>query len=214
MQGNHASEVTPWIADARGGSAQALEAFRNYLLLVANEELADTLRAKVGASELVQETFKQAHAEFAQFRGQSAEELVGWLRRILLNVTANLLDSFKAQKRDLAQEVSLDRGLPGDLREKLLAGHDPQVRPQGVEGSGKGDARVQTGQAQERRQVQEEGDQSEAGDRYRPVEGPQEGGQGAGEKQLRSRCALPRRPRGGSRGGLRGINSLPIISIS
>src|SRR5208337_445655 len=52
------------------------------------------------------------------------------------------------------------------------------------------DARVQGGKTQERRQVEEEGDQSQAGDCYRPVSGTQEGGQGAEEKGL-SRGASP-----------------------
>ena len=38
--------------------------FRDYLLLVANEEIDPVLRAKEGASDLVQETFLQRSNEY------------------------------------------------------------------------------------------------------------------------------------------------------
>jgi RNA polymerase sigma-70 factor (ECF subfamily) len=119
-------DVSQWITAARGGSAealgQALEAFRNYLLLVANEEMASDLQPKGGASDLVQETFLRAHREFAQFRGQSAEDLVAWLRAILLNLAANFRRSHRGtKKRRLAREVSLDGdGSNDDLKEQLI----------------------------------------------------------------------------------------------
>jgi RNA polymerase sigma-70 factor (ECF subfamily) len=69
---------------------QMLEAFRGYLLTIAQKELAPHLRGASGASDLVQETFAAAHEHLAQFRGTTAAELRGWLRRILRNKLADL----------------------------------------------------------------------------------------------------------------------------
>jgi RNA polymerase sigma-70 factor (ECF subfamily) len=101
------------LLEARGGSnaalGQLLEAFRQYLLLVANQELPDGLHAKVGASDLVQETFMDAQRAFGQFQGGSEEEFRGWLRRILLNNAANVRRHYlDADKRDVRREVTLD----------------------------------------------------------------------------------------------------------
>src|SRR4051794_31998201 len=68
-----------WLArfldEARRGDAEAmgraLEPFRDYLLLVANEELDQALRSKVGASDLVQDTFLGAHRDLSSFRGRT-----------------------------------------------------------------------------------------------------------------------------------------------
>ena len=58
-----------WLQAARDGSREAmgnlLEACRAYLLLVANRELAADLRAKGGASDLVQDTFLEGHRNFS-----------------------------------------------------------------------------------------------------------------------------------------------------
>ncbi|HEY2839489.1 MAG TPA: sigma-70 family RNA polymerase sigma factor [Pirellulales bacterium] len=97
---------------ARGGSAEAigqvLETCRAYLALIAREELDRNLRAKVGGSDLVQETFVIAQREFARFHGESPEELLAWLRGILLNRMQETRRRYKAGKRRVTREASLD----------------------------------------------------------------------------------------------------------
>jgi RNA polymerase sigma-70 factor (ECF subfamily) len=102
------------LADARAGSPEAvghaLEACRRYLLLVAEKELGGDLRAKAGASDLVQDTFLEAQRDFARFHGRSRGELRIWLRRILLNNVGNFTRQFRdTAKRAVTREV----GLPG-----------------------------------------------------------------------------------------------------
>lgn len=97
---------------ARKGSREALgqlwQACRNYLLLVANEQLPPEVKGKVGASDLVQETFVKAQQEFDRFHGETEQELLAWLRRILLNTAANVTRSFYGTaKRQVRNEVSL-----------------------------------------------------------------------------------------------------------
>lgn len=110
------------LASARAGSldalGQALQTCRNYLLQIASQELDSDLRAKGGASDLVQETFLEAQRDFACFRGNSSAELLGWLRQILVNNVANFTRRYLAGKRDLGREVSLadadsERSEPG-----------------------------------------------------------------------------------------------------
>src|SRR5947209_18029056 len=93
-----------WLLQARAGSdqalGQALEAYRGYLLVIAERELDHDLRAKGGASDLVQETFADAHGDFARFQGTSAGEWQAWLRALLLNRVAHLTRPYRhTQKR-------------------------------------------------------------------------------------------------------------------
>ncbi len=105
-------EAAEWLLAARTGSAdalgQVLETCRNYLLLVAERELDPNLRAKGGASDLVQETFLKAHRHFARFQGDSEAELRAWLRRLLLNNLADFGRLYReTEKRCLGREVEL-----------------------------------------------------------------------------------------------------------
>ncbi len=107
-------------ADARG---RLLDGYRNYLTLLARLQLGRTLRGKADPADLVQETFLRAHRDFAQFRGTTEAELLGWLRRILATTAANLVRRYRGTRgrdvrleRQMADELdrssrALDRGL-------------------------------------------------------------------------------------------------------
>ena len=123
-------DVSRWLPEARAGSreamGQALEAYRAYLLLIANRQLDPNLRAKGGASDLVQETFFEAHRDFGQFKGQTGEELQAWLRQLLLHNVANFARGFRdAGKRDLAREVALEPETPSGAGDRGLADDTP-----------------------------------------------------------------------------------------
>jgi RNA polymerase sigma-70 factor (ECF subfamily) len=95
---------------ARGGHRESLGELlgqcRQYLLLVANQELGDQLQAKAGASDLVQETFVEACQNFTQFQG-NADQLMAWLREILLHRLAKLHRRYRrTEKRNVARERS------------------------------------------------------------------------------------------------------------
>src|SRR6516165_1063063 len=108
-----AGDTARWLAAARAGSPEALgqvlETFRAYLLLIAARELDPELRAKGGASDLVQETFLEAQRDFSRFDGTRVEELRAWLRRLLINNVANFTRHYrKVAKRDVGREVALE----------------------------------------------------------------------------------------------------------
>jgi RNA polymerase sigma-70 factor, ECF subfamily len=119
------AKVKQWIEAARQGSAdavgQVLEYCRPYLLAVANEQLKPDLQAKAGASDLVQDTFVEAHRGFAGFRGRTEEELLAWLRRILQHNLANLRRQYRGtEKRQVQREVSIDRASEDELLGDLV----------------------------------------------------------------------------------------------
>jgi RNA polymerase sigma-70 factor (ECF subfamily) len=110
-----------WLAAARGGSrealGQALEACRHYLLLVANQELDSGLQGKGGASDVVQQTFLEAQRDFGQFGGTNHEELLAWLKRLLLHNVADFTRRYQGtDKRQAQREVPL----AADITESAL----------------------------------------------------------------------------------------------
>src|SRR5262245_30889414 len=106
------TDAGQWLPAARAGSnealGQALEACRHYLLHLAERELDPALRAKGGASDLVQQTFLEAQRDFGRFQGSSAEQLRAWLRQVLRNNLASFARQFReTQKRQAGREVAL-----------------------------------------------------------------------------------------------------------
>jgi RNA polymerase sigma-70 factor (ECF subfamily) len=103
------------LSAARAGSREALgralEDCRRYLLAIAERQLEPDLRAKGGASDLVQETFLEAQRDFAQFQGASSDELRAWLRQVLNHNLGAFTRRFRTtSKRAVAREVGLRVG--------------------------------------------------------------------------------------------------------
>jgi RNA polymerase sigma-70 factor (ECF subfamily) len=117
----------PLLDQARKGDEQALgqllESYRSYLTVLARVQIGRRLQGKVDAADVVQESFLGAYRDFAQFRGSTEQEFLGWLRQVLAFVLANLVRHYQGtQRRDirlerqLAVEIdqsshALDRGL-------------------------------------------------------------------------------------------------------
>jgi RNA polymerase sigma-70 factor (ECF subfamily) len=88
-----------------------LERFRSYLLLLARLRLDPLLRAKAGASDMVQQTMLEAHRDLAGFRGRTVGEQAAWLRQILARNLANVVRDLRRDKRDVAREQPLQATL-------------------------------------------------------------------------------------------------------
>jgi len=110
------ADVEQLMGRAQAGDAaalgQLLQLYRNYLALLARLNIDARLQGKVDASDLVQETFLKAHRNFGQFRGNTEEELVSWLRQILTNNLANLVRHYLGLKR---RDVRLERQLAAEM---------------------------------------------------------------------------------------------------
>jgi RNA polymerase sigma-70 factor (ECF subfamily) len=111
-------DVSAWIAKARAGNENArgelLAQYSKYLTLLARVQIGRQLQRKVDPSDLVQETFLEAHRQLDQFRGTTEAELLAWLRRILAGRIALTMRQYLGTKgRDVALErelaVQLDR---------------------------------------------------------------------------------------------------------
>ena len=81
---------------------------RNYVNFVARTQVESWLQAKVDASDLVQQTLLEAHRGLDGFRGNTEDEWLAWLRRILTNNTTDFVRRYKgAEKRRATKEVPL-----------------------------------------------------------------------------------------------------------
>ncbi len=96
--------------DARD-DVRSVEDYRNYLLLLVRLQMGPRLRAKVDASDVVQQAILHAHERRAQFRGTTEGEWQGWLRAILANALAAMVRRYDAQARDPSRERSLEAEL-------------------------------------------------------------------------------------------------------
>jgi RNA polymerase sigma-70 factor (ECF subfamily) len=100
------------LADARNGHRESLgtllELYRSHLQVLAGMQLRGRLRARVNPSDVVQETFLQASCHFDDFRGDSEQELLDWLRSILRRAFLRIVHrQVLARKRTIYREVAL-----------------------------------------------------------------------------------------------------------
>ena len=109
-------ELEQLLRRAKSGDAAAvgplLDAYRAYLQLIARLQIDRRLRGKADASDVVQETFLQAHRSFGSFRGTTEVELLAWLRRIL---ASKLIDLVRRYLQNQGRDVRLERRLEEEL---------------------------------------------------------------------------------------------------
>jgi RNA polymerase sigma-70 factor, ECF subfamily len=132
-----ARDAAHYLPAARAGSrealGQALEICRGYLLRVADQGLDEDLRAKGGASDLVQETFLEAQRDFGRFQGSSEQELLAWLRLLLLHNVANFTRRYRGTgKRHVDREIALDTAEPPAGRLPRLATDIPSPSSEAI----------------------------------------------------------------------------------
>jgi RNA polymerase sigma-70 factor (ECF subfamily) len=119
MDGSNRSDPVRLLALARTGGSDSLgallELYRSHLQALAGVQLHGRLRARVSASDVVQETFLRASEHFDDFRGTTEQELVAWLRTILRRSLLHIVQrQVSARKRTIQKEVALPhRGRDG-----------------------------------------------------------------------------------------------------
>jgi len=126
---DHVLPVTGLLEQARQGDREALgrllEAQRPALHGLAERQLEGRIAVRVAASDIIQQTFLEAHRNFEQFAGQGPEEWLAWLWRILdHNVATAIRDHAILQKRSVCRERSLDDSQHGGapLKQDLDSG--------------------------------------------------------------------------------------------
>ncbi len=97
------------LEQARAGDARArdqlFERCRNYVAVVARAQMESWMRAKVDASDLVQQTLLEAHRGFDNFQGKNEGEWLAWLKQILDHNAKDFIRHYRAGKRQAALEV-------------------------------------------------------------------------------------------------------------
>lgn len=116
------TDVEQLIDDARAGDrttlGQLLESYQNYLRLLARLEIGRRLQGKVDASDIVQETFLEAHRQFPAFQGRAEAQLTKWLRTILAGTLANTVRRYVGTQ---ARDIRLEQDLAADLDQSTCA---------------------------------------------------------------------------------------------
>src|SRR5438093_1072961 len=116
VQGVPMKEAPPshaLLKQARQGDREALgrllEARRAALHRLAKRQLDGRIAVRVDASDIIQQTFLEAHRSFPQFAGRDPRELTAWLQIILDHKVAGAIrDHTLLQKRDVHRDRSMD----------------------------------------------------------------------------------------------------------
>jgi RNA polymerase sigma-70 factor (ECF subfamily) len=95
-----------------------LERFRSTLELKAHLLWSPRLQGRFEPSDLVQDTFLQAHKKRAQYQGNTDAELAAWLLKILIRKIANAYRWWGRDRRDVNLEQSLEAKL-GETSSRL-----------------------------------------------------------------------------------------------
>jgi RNA polymerase sigma-70 factor (ECF subfamily) len=112
MPASELPSVCGLLAQARQGDQRALDRLfalcRNYVAIIARTQVEGRLRAKVDASDLVQQTLLEAYRDFGRFHGATEGEWLAWLKRILAHNAADFVRRYhQTDKRRAAREVAL-----------------------------------------------------------------------------------------------------------
>ncbi|MEX0717732.1 MAG: sigma-70 family RNA polymerase sigma factor [Planctomycetaceae bacterium] len=128
------SSIPDLLDRARAGDEAARErlftACRSYVQLVARAQVESWLRAKVDASDLVQQTLMDAHRGFDGFRGGTEAEWLAWLRRIMQHNAVDFVRHYRCtDKRQAGREVPIGRTNPDDSFVRGIEPSDPGESP-------------------------------------------------------------------------------------
>lgn len=108
-------ELDQLLRDAQNGCAEAREElFRElepYLKIIANQNFNQNLQAKLGQSDVLQQTMLNAAQKFEQFNGATAGEFKAWIKQILVNEVHRSERTYFADKRNIKRETA---GSPTD----------------------------------------------------------------------------------------------------
>ena len=117
----------------RGGDQGPVvfERYRAYLVFLARRTIDPWLKAKVDASDIVQETLLDAWKGRDELRGQGEVAVMAWLRRILANNLRDLERRYAGPEHNARRERSLEAAMDENssrLGEWLAADQTPPGR--------------------------------------------------------------------------------------
>ncbi len=105
-------ELQQLLNEALAGSDQdlatLLDLMRPSLNGQAQHSLGSTIRAKLGSSDVVQESMLKVFQGFSEFRGETVGEFRAWLAQIVEHRAVDAVRHFRAKKRDVSCELPLN----------------------------------------------------------------------------------------------------------
>jgi RNA polymerase sigma-70 factor (ECF subfamily) len=110
------------LARAKQGDEQALGELllnvESYLKLLARLQIGRHLQVKLDASDVVQETFLEAHRGIKKFEGESRDQFMAWLRSILASRLSNNVRRYLGTQ---ARDVRLEQQIQNDLDHSAMS---------------------------------------------------------------------------------------------
>jgi RNA polymerase sigma-70 factor, ECF subfamily len=95
-----------------------LKSYESYLWMLADVQIGRSLQGKVDASDIVQETFLEAHRAITRFQGSEPAQFAAWLRAILSAQIANVMRRFLGTQ---ARNVRLEETICDELNQSSLS---------------------------------------------------------------------------------------------
>ncbi|MDX2037322.1 MAG: sigma-70 family RNA polymerase sigma factor [Isosphaeraceae bacterium] len=109
----------------RPSEPRSLEAYREYLRLLARLQLPAKLQGQVDPSDVAQQTLLLAHAKLDQFRGATGSEMAAWLRSILASQIAMSVRAFGRHGGDRLRSLELELNQSSARLERFLVSSEP-----------------------------------------------------------------------------------------
>ena len=108
-------------------TADDVTRYQRYLEVIARSQFRAGLRAKLGVSDVVQQTLLAAVQNLDQFHGDCEEAFRGWLRQILVRQICHLDRDMHRDCRNVDRERSMEAaaGQSSMRLQSLLAGDGP-----------------------------------------------------------------------------------------
>lgn len=102
--------VSLLLRDAKNGCPSSreklLRRFQEYLSLLAKKKRDTKLAAKLGVSDIVQQSLMKADTSFETFRGEHEGQWKAWLKMLLVNEVRQTSRHFSRGKRAVSREVT------------------------------------------------------------------------------------------------------------
>lgn len=121
--------VSLLVPKAKAGSETArndlLAHIQDYVGLMARNQVPANLRAKFGASDIVQQSLAQVIRRFDDFRGDSPGQFYAWLRTIVNNEVKQIQRDFHRNKRNVDLERKIADEVTGSVAGQVLWDHQP-----------------------------------------------------------------------------------------
>ena len=93
-----------------------LDRYRAYLQILAELHMAEGIKSKVSASDIVQLTLIEAWKSADRIEGWSVPQQLAWLRKTLARTLGKVARDLHRRKRDVARERSLEDSLDRSSR--------------------------------------------------------------------------------------------------